>query len=83
VDLRPKASARLSRLIRSERVRLDKQRRKLAEGAFASDLETCRSELSAAVGELGLEAIVLLPLGGPRQAQPGSDERPDRKTERA
>jgi hypothetical protein len=62
MDLKPKASARLNRLITEERKRLDKQRRKLTIGAFAGGSAAYRDEVTAAVAKLGLEAITLLPL---------------------
>ena len=64
MDLKPKASVRLNRLIGAERKRLEKQRRKLAIGAFAGDSSGYRSEVTEAVAQLGLESITLLPLDG-------------------
>ncbi len=60
--LRPKASARLGRLIQTQRVRLETQRQKLSLGAFAGGTDGYRSEISHAVAELRLEQISLLPL---------------------
>ncbi|MGE0623024.1 MAG: hypothetical protein AB7I04_06500 [Pseudomonadales bacterium] len=65
VDLKPKASVRLKRLIGDERKRLDKQRRKLTIGAFAGGSMAYRGEVMEAVAQLGLEAITLLPLDVP------------------
>lgn len=62
--LKPKASARLGRLVDAERVRLDKQRRKLSLGAFAGGSAAYRREVAEAVAKLGLEAITLLPIDG-------------------
>jgi len=64
MDLKPKASVRLNRLITEERTRLDKQRRKLTIGAFAGGSAAYRDEVTDAVAQLGLEAITLLPLDG-------------------
>lgn len=64
MDLKPKASVRLNRLIGNERKRLDKQRRKLTVGAFAGGGDAYRGEVTGAVAQLGLEAITLLPLEG-------------------
>jgi hypothetical protein len=62
MDLRPKASARLGKLIRAQRVRLETQRRKLSVGAYAGGSEAYRGEVTEAVAELRLEQISLLPL---------------------
>ncbi len=62
--LKPKASARLEKPIAAQRRRLEKQRQKLALGAFAGSSAAYRREVSEAVTQLGLEAITLLPLGG-------------------
>jgi len=64
MDLKPKASVRLDRLVGHERKRLDKQRRKLTIGAFAGGAVAYRAEVTEAVAQLGLEAITLLPLEG-------------------
>ncbi len=74
MDLKPKASVRLDRLIRQERARLDKQRRKLASGAFAGGVEAYRKEVTAAVAQLGLEAITLLPVDGAANGKPSEKE---------
>jgi hypothetical protein len=60
--LRPKASARLGKLIDAQRVRLETQRRKLSLGAYAGGADAYRKEVSEAVAELRLEQISLLPL---------------------
>ena len=60
--LRPKASARLGKLIQAQRARLETQRQKLSVGAFAGGVESYRDEVTRAVAELRLEQIVLLPL---------------------
>lgn len=62
MDLKPKASVRLERLIHDERRRLDKQRQKLSIGAFAGGAGAYRNEVTEAVAQLGLESITLLPL---------------------
>jgi hypothetical protein len=62
MDLKPKASVRLERLVQQERSRLDKQRQKLTIGAFAGGAGAYRNEATEAVAQLGLEAITLLPL---------------------
>jgi hypothetical protein len=61
---RPKAAARLAALIEAERKRLDKQRGKLAIGAFAGGDTAFRGEVVDAVAQLGLETITLLPVDG-------------------
>jgi hypothetical protein len=63
MELRPKASARLAKLIDPQRQRLEVQRRKLSLGAFAGGADAYRREVSQAVAELRLEQITLLPLG--------------------
>ncbi len=62
MELRPKASARLGKLINAQRKRLETQRRKLSLGAFAGGVEAYRKEVEAAVVELRLEQVSLLPL---------------------
>lgn len=62
MELRPKASARLGKLIGAQRKRLETQRRKLSLGAFAGGHEAYRKEVTAAVAELRLEQVTLLPL---------------------
>ena len=62
MELRPKASARLGKLIAAQRKRLETQRRKLSLGAFAGGPEAYRKEVTAAVAELRLEQVTLLPL---------------------
>ncbi|MEM8768472.1 MAG: hypothetical protein AAGE43_13570 [Pseudomonadota bacterium] len=47
-----------------QRRRLDKQRQKLAIGAFAGGTAAYRAELTGAVGELQLETVTLLPVEG-------------------
>lgn len=64
MDLRPKASARLGKLLTQERGRLEKQRQKLSLGAFAGGSAVYRSQVTEAVAQLGLEAITLLPIDG-------------------
>ncbi len=60
--LRPKASARLGKLIAAQRKRLETQRKKLSLGAFAGGPDAYRKEVMEAVAELRLEQITLLPL---------------------
>ncbi len=60
--LRPKASARLGKLINQQRKRLETQRRKLSLGAFAGGPRAYRKEVVEAVTELRLEQVTLLPL---------------------
>lgn len=62
MELRPKASARLGKLINGQRKRLETQRRKLSLGAFAAGPEAYRQEIVGAVAELRLEQVTLLPL---------------------
>jgi hypothetical protein len=62
MELRPKASARLGKLISAQRTRLETQRRKLSLGAFAGGTEAYRQEVLEAVAELRLEQVTLLPL---------------------
>ena len=62
MELRPKASARLGKLINTERKRLEAQRRKLSLGAFAGGPRAYREEVVEAVAELRLEQVTLLPL---------------------
>ena len=62
MELRPKASARLGKLIGTQRKRLETQRRKLSLGAFAGGSEAYRKDVTAAVAELRLEQVTLLPM---------------------
>ncbi len=62
MELRPKASARLGKLISVQRKRLETQRRKLSLGAFAGGADAYRKEVVEAVAELRLEQVTLLPL---------------------
>lgn len=62
VEAKPKASARLGKLLQAERRRLEKQRSKLSIGAFAGNEKSYRIEVVEAVDQLALEAITLLPL---------------------
>ena len=62
MELKPKASARLGKLINSQRKRLETQRRKLSLGAFAGGSDGYRQEIVAAVAELRLEQVTLLPM---------------------
>ena len=62
MELRPKASARLGKLLGTQRKRLETQRRKLSLGAFAGGTEAYRKEVTAAVAELRLEQVTLLPM---------------------
>jgi len=64
IDLKPKASIRLEKLVNEERRRLDKQRRKLSIGAFGGGAKEYVKEVGIAVDQLGLESITLLPLEG-------------------
>lgn len=67
MELRPKASARLGKLMSTQRKRLETQRRKLSLGAFAGGPSAYRKEVVEAVAELRLEQVTLLPLeAGPR-----------------
>ena len=72
VDLKPKASVRIGKLIRSERGRLAKQQKKLSQGVFEGGVKTYRRELKTAVAQLGLEFVALPPVeektAGERQA---------------
>jgi len=72
VDLKPKASVRIGKLITSERVRLAKQQKKLSQGVFEGGVKAYRRELTTAVAQLGLEFVALPPLEdepvGERQA---------------
>jgi hypothetical protein len=62
MELRPKASARLGKLIGTQRKRLETQRRKLSLGAFAGGSQAYRKDVTAAVAELRLEQVTLLPM---------------------
>ena len=57
-----KAAGRLAKAVHRERRHLAKQRTKLRVGAFAAGPEAYRSEVTEAVGQLGLHEITLLPL---------------------
>ncbi len=72
-DLKPKASVRLDRLLQQQRRRLDKQRQKLAIGAFAGGTAAYRAEVQGAVSELQLETVTLLPV---ESLGTGSTDRP-------
>jgi len=75
LGVKPKASIRLDKLIQSQRQRLDKQRRKLTVGAFAGGSNEFRREIEAAVKQLGLKEISLLPLNGLSGGQNAGEHR--------
>jgi|GEM_PF-6445933 len=62
IDLKPKQMARIEALVERQRVHLDKQRRKLAAGAFSLSVDEYVAQSQQAVDKLGLEEITLLPL---------------------
>ncbi|MCB1684701.1 MAG: hypothetical protein R3E82_01140 [Pseudomonadales bacterium] len=60
--IKGKVAARLEKVLRRERRHLAKQRGKLVAGAFVGATQSYREEIAAAVEQLGLKEIVLLPL---------------------
>jgi hypothetical protein len=60
--LKGKELARLEKALRRERKHLARQMSKLGAGAFGADAEDYRREVEAAVEQLGLREITLLPL---------------------
>jgi len=61
-DLKAKAQGRIEKLLQRQREHLDKQRRKLAAGAFSMSGPEYVAQSQQAVEQLGLQEITLLPL---------------------
>lgn len=68
VDLKVKVRHRLDMLFAKQRSHLDKQRRKLTQGAFLLSSDDYLQQVTGCVEKLGLQKITLLPLDAGEQA---------------
>jgi hypothetical protein len=68
IEMKAKARHRLELLLATQRRHLDKQRRKLTEGAFLLSPEDYVAQAAGCVEELGLQRITLLPVDTGEQA---------------